>query len=45
MYSHRHGKHSEKSADYHFANIGWNNVTVEIIDTAKDEEGLIIKEE
>ena len=40
MKGHRHGDHGDKSADTHFANVGWNNVTVDIIDTANSEEEL-----
>ena len=45
MNGHRHGDHGETSADTHFSNVGWNNVTVEIIDAANDEEELSIKEQ
>ena len=45
MNGHRHGDHGEKSADTHFSNVGWNNVIVEIIDTANSEEELKMKEE
>ena len=31
-------------ADKHFSNVGWNNVLVEIIDTANDDEELSKKE-
>ena len=31
-------------ADKHFADVGWRNVTVEIIDTANDEKELLFKE-
>ena len=44
MSGHRHGDHGEKSADRHFSDVGWNNVTVEIIDTANDDEELKVKE-
>ena len=44
MNGHRHGNHGEKSADRHFSDVGWNNVTVEIIDTANDDEELKVKE-
>ena len=37
-------KHSNASADIHFSDVGWNNVTTEIIDEAKDEEELDYKE-
>ncbi len=45
MNGHRHGNHGEKSADTHFSNVGWNNVTVEIVDIANSEEELKAKEE
>jgi len=45
MNGHKHGGSSCLSADNHFANVGWNNVTVEIIDVANDENELKIKEE
>ena len=44
MNGHKHGDHGEKSADSHFADVGWRNVTVEIIDTANDEQELALKE-
>ena len=44
MNGHKHGDHGERSADAHFADVGWRNVTVEIIDTANDEEELNRKE-
>jgi len=37
-------KHSDASADIHFSDEGWKNVTTEIIDEAKDEEELDYKE-
>ena len=45
MNGHRYGNHGLKSACTHFSNVGWNNVTVEIIDTANSEEELRSKEE
>ena len=45
MTGHRHGDHGEYSADTHFSNVGWNNVTVEIIETSNSDEELKIKEE
>ena len=44
MNGHKHGDHGEKSADSHFADVGWRNVTVEIIDTVNDEQELALKE-
>ena len=35
---------SRQYADKHFSNVGWNNVTVEIIDTANNDEELSKKE-
>ena len=35
---------SQQYADKHFSNVGWNNVTVEIIDTANNDEELCKKE-
>ena len=35
---------SQQYADKHFSNVGWNNVTVEIIDTANSDEELSKKE-
>jgi len=35
---------SQQYADKHFSNVGWNNVVVEIIDTANDENELNRKE-
>ena len=31
---------SKQYADKHFSNVGWNNVLVEIIDTANNDEEL-----
>ena len=45
MNSHRHGGHECVTADNHFADVGWRNVTVEIIDSADNEDELKIKEE
>jgi len=45
MNGHRHGGHSCVSADNHFADIGWRNVTVEIIDQANNDDELILREE
>ena len=39
--SHRHGK---THADRHFASVGWDNVTMEIIDHAINSDELTIKE-
>ena len=36
--------HQHTNADNHFANIGWDNVTVEIIDTANNKDELLRKE-
>ena len=44
MNGHRHGGHACIQADNHFADVGWRNVIVEIVDTANDEEELDIKE-
>ncbi len=35
---------SKQYADKHFSNVGWNNVTVEIIDSANNDEELSKKE-
>ena len=35
---------SRQYADKHFSNVGWNNVTVEIIDTANNDVELSKKE-
>ena len=43
MYGHRHS-HGCIPADEHFADVGWRNVTVEIIDTANDEGEMDKKE-
>ena len=42
MQTHRTGR---LSADIHFGNVGWNNVSVEIIDVANNDEELAKKEE
>ena len=41
MKGHRYGK---MPCDQHFSNIGWNNVTVEIIDTANSDAELLVRE-
>jgi hypothetical protein len=40
----RDHRNSKQHADKHFSNVGWNNVTVEIIDTANSDEELHQKE-
>jgi len=45
MNGHRYARRDCIQADYHFGEVGWQNVTVEILDVAKDEEELIKKEE
>ena len=40
--SHRHGK---LSADKYFSEIGWDNVTFEIIDWSYDNQTLLLKED
>ena len=45
MNGHRHGGHDCVSADNHFSDVGWNNVTVEIIDFANDDLDLALKEQ
>ena len=37
-------RYSQLYADKHFSDVGWNNVTVEIIDTANSDEELSRKE-
>ena len=37
-------RNSKQYADTHFSNVGWNNVLVEIIDTAHNDEELSKKE-
>ena len=45
MKSHRRCDNDDStSADTHFSNIGWNNVTVQVIDVCNDEIDLIQKE-
>ena len=45
MKAHRKGDNDDcTSADTHFSNVGWSNVTVEIIDVCNDEVTLIQKE-
>ena len=41
MKGHRYGK---MPCDKHFSNVGWNNVTVEIIDTANSDAELLVRE-
>ena len=36
-------RHSQQYADRPFSDVGWNNVTVEIIDTANSDEELCKK--
>ena len=44
MKSHRRCDNDEStSADAHFSNIEWDNVTVQVIDVCKDEIDLIQK--
>ena len=43
MYGHQHS-HALVPADDHFADVGWRNVTVEIIDSGNDEEEMNKKE-
>lgn len=38
-------RYSQQYADRHFSDVGWNNVTVEIIDTANSDEELCKKEQ
>ena len=44
MNGHRHG-HECIKADNHFADVGWRNVTVDIIEVANSEQELKLKEE
>lgn len=37
-------RNSRQYSDKHFSDVGWNNVTVEIIDTANDDNELTMKE-
>ena len=41
MNSHINGSHDCIRADKHFADVGWRNITVEIIDTANSSRGYL----
>ena len=42
MYQHQ--KNPQLKSDEHFANVGWDNVVVDIIDVANDDNALHLKE-
>ena len=42
MKQHREGK---LNCDLHFSDVGWNNVTCEIVEACKDEDDMNLKEQ